>query len=155
MRDSTVRKIIVLVLLATATLFSSAYASADENLKDTILKMDTRLFDAYNHQRLDDMKTLFDEDLEFYHDTGGLSNYQQTLDAFARIFMQESPPVRTLIADSTEVYPIKDYGAIQIGAHRFCHVENGANDCGVFKFVQVWHNDDGIWKLKRIISYGH
>ncbi len=62
---------------------------------------------------------------------------------------------RELVPGSLEVYPIKDFGAIEIGAHTFCHIENGKNDCGTFKFVEVWKNNKGEWKLTRIISYDH
>jgi hypothetical protein len=35
------------------------------------------------------------------------------------------------------------------------HIENGKDDCGTFKFLQIWkHTADG-WKLARVVSYGH
>jgi hypothetical protein len=42
---------------------------------------------------------------------------------------------RDLVKESLEIYPIKDYGAIEIGVHRFCHKEHGQEECGSFKFV--------------------
>jgi hypothetical protein len=60
-----------------------------------------------------------------------------------------------------EVYPIKDYGAIEIGAHRFCHKEEGNDaspartDCGTFKFATVWRKIGDSWKISRVLSYGH
>jgi hypothetical protein len=60
-----------------------------------------------------------------------------------------------------EVYPIKDYGAIEIGAHRFCHKEKGNDaspartDCGTFKFAMVWRKIGDSWKISRVLSYGH
>jgi hypothetical protein len=60
-----------------------------------------------------------------------------------------------------EVYPIKDYGAIEIGAHRFCHKGKGNDaspartDCGVFKFAIVWRKIGDSWKISRVLSYGH
>lgn len=62
---------------------------------------------------------------------------------------------RTLVEGSLEVYPVKDYGAIQIGSHTFCHMENGQEDCGTFKFVHLWRKENDSWKLTRVISYGH
>ena len=62
---------------------------------------------------------------------------------------------RDLVQGSLEVYPIKDYGAIELGVHRFCHKENGQDDCGSFKFVMVWRKIGETWKVSRVISYGH
>ena len=62
---------------------------------------------------------------------------------------------RELLKGSMEVYPIKDYGAIQTGKHMFCHTENGKLDCGTFKFVQTWQKKNGEWKVTRIITYDH
>jgi hypothetical protein len=62
---------------------------------------------------------------------------------------------RDLVPGTLEVYPIKGYGAIEIGAHRFCHKEDGKDDCGVFKFVQIWQKQESGWKVTRVVSYGH
>jgi hypothetical protein len=62
---------------------------------------------------------------------------------------------RDLVRGSIEVYPIKDYGAIEIGQHRFCHKENAKEECGTFKFAMVWRKSDGLWRISRVLSYGH
>jgi hypothetical protein len=46
-----------------------------------------------------------------------------------------------LVKGSREVYPIKDYGAIEIGAHQFRHKESGKAECGTFKFAMIWQKD--------------
>lgn len=129
--------------------------SADSNLTNEILHMDSVLFTALNTQNVEVMKTVFDKGLEFYHDKGGLTNYEQNINAFTENFTADKKIRRELVAGSTEVYPIKEYGAIQIGAHTFCHPENGRQDCGTFKFVHVWKRTTDGWKLARVISYGH
>jgi Domain of unknown function (DUF4440) len=53
-----------------------------------------------------------------------------------------------------EVYPLKGYGAVEIGIHRFHHPENAEN-VGDAKFVMLWQNKDGMWKVTRVISYNH
>ncbi|MNC99919.1 hypothetical protein D3C83_183680 [compost metagenome] len=53
------------------------------------------------------------------------------------------------------MYPIPGYGAMEVGVHRFCHVENGKEDCGNFKFVHIWQKKDGQWKITRVVSYDH
>lgn len=120
-----------------------------------ILKMDTVFFDAFNRQDLETIKVLFAEDLEFYHDMGGFSDYSKNLEASQKLFENNKTLKRELIRESLKVYPIKDYGALQIGEHKFCHIDNGKNDCGVFKFTHIWRKVGDTWKLARVISYDH
>ena len=44
---------------------------------------------------------------------------------------------------------------MEVGSHRFCHLENGKQDCGVFEFAHVWKEDAGRWRVTRVLSYGH
>jgi hypothetical protein len=39
--------------------------------------------------------------------------------------------------------------------HRFCHAEQGKDECGVFSFVHIWRRTTTGWKISRVISYGH
>jgi hypothetical protein len=62
---------------------------------------------------------------------------------------------RELVPGSMHAYPLPGYGALQTGAHRFCHTENGKQDCGVFEFSMIWQKKDDQWRITRVISYGH
>jgi hypothetical protein len=127
-------------------------------LYDTIAHLDSLVFSALNSHQLKDVelsKTLFTTDLEFYHDTGGLTGYEQTINFFKTTAESGSDLHRELVPGTMEVYAIPGYGAMQIGQHRFCHTENGKLDCGTFKFVHVWKQDNGKWKIARVVSYGH
>jgi len=136
--------------------FANTYADhPSQGVYDTIAHMDSVLFNAFNAHDLDKLKTLFTDDLEFYHDLGGLTNYTQNMEAFKNNFAKNNGLRRELVPGSLEVYPVKDYGAIEIGAHKFCHIENGSQDCGTFKFAMVWQKKNGEWKISRVISYGH
>lgn len=128
---------------------------ASVELYNTIAHMDSVLFNAFNSRDVETLKTLFTEDLEFYHDIGGLTNYTQNMEAFKSTAEKKNDLKRELIAGSLEVYPVKDFGAMQVGMHRFCHTENGKPDCGTFKFVHIWKNINGTWKISRVVSYGH
>ena len=131
------------------------YSPVSKELYDTILHMDSVLFNAFNAHDIEKIKLLFDEDLEFYHDQGGLSFYQENINASKNNFAKNNGLNRKLIPGSMEVYPIKDYGAVQTGMHRFCHTENGKEDCGTFKFIHLWTRKDSTWKITRVISYDH
>jgi CubicO group peptidase (beta-lactamase class C family) len=124
-------------------------------LYDEIARADAALFDAFNAHDLAKVKTFFAEDLEFFHDTGGLLSFKSAMAGFESNFAKNNGLRRDLVEGSLEVHPIRDYGAIQTGAHTFCHVENGANECGTFKFVHVWKKKDGRWQITRAISYDH
>jgi Domain of unknown function (DUF4440) len=146
----------ILIALVNLTNAQSKKDSlANQNLYKEIAHMDSVLFDAYNSHNVDKLSTLFTNDLEFYHDLGGLTNHAQNMEAFKNNFAKNNGLRRDLVPGSLEVYPVKDYGAIEIGAHTFCHIENGKQDCGTFKFVMIWQKKNGEWKISRVVSYGH
>ncbi|MGP9801781.1 nuclear transport factor 2 family protein [Rheinheimera sp. NSM] len=138
------------ILLCPAALFAN-----ETSLQDEILQLDKQLFDAFNQRDIETTKAMLDADVEFYHDTGGLADYQQTIANLNRLFANAGDLKRELIPESSEVYPVKDFGAIQTGQHRFCHTENGKPDCGVFKFLHIWKQQDERWTVVRVVSYGH
>ena len=124
-------------------------------LRELIAGLDRKMFDAYNAHDVDGLMAWFSEDLEFYHDNGGLLDFQQVKAGFTSVFANNRDIRRDLVDGSLEVYPIKGFGAIEIGSHRFCHTENGKADCGTFRFLQIWRFKDGAWKVSRDVSYGH
>ena len=121
----------------------------------TIARMDGKIFDAFNAHDAEALMSLFTNDLEFYQDNDGLKNYQQSKDDFEKLFASTPDIKRELVKDSLQVYPVKDYGAIEIGAHRFCHEEKGKDECGTFQFAMVWRKTGDSWKISRVLSYGH
>lgn len=139
----------------TSTNAKTSIITGQSELYTTIARMDSMLFAAFNNRDTTLFKTLFTNDLEFYHDKGGLTNYTHSIEFLKTTKASGSDLKRELMPGSLEVYPVKDYGAIQIGQHRFCHTENGKPDCGVFKFVHVWKKENDNWKISRIISYDH
>jgi len=128
---------------------------AKDELHEKIAQLDAEMFAAFNAHDAGKLMSYFADNLEFYHDKGGLAGFAQTKQGFERMFAQTPDISRTLVPGSLEVYPIKDYGAMHIGVHRFCHVENGRDDCGSFKFVMLWQQQGSTWKITRVVSYGH
>ena len=127
----------------------------DEKLYVEIAHMDSVVFNAFNSRDTTTFKKLFTEDLEFYHDKGGLTGYDETI-AFMRSTAQNNNGLRRdLVPGSLEVYPIPNYGAMEIGSHTFCHQEDGKQDCGTFKFVHIWKRVGNEWKISRVVSYNH
>jgi ketosteroid isomerase-like protein len=165
MKYSTIRLFVLAALLYVSSCVptknklvgnSMPYSPVSKELYDTIAHLDSILFSAANRGDLDVMKTFFTEDLEFFHDAGGLAGYEKTMENFQRVFTNYKDTRRILIPGSMEVYPIKDYGAIQTGLHKYCQLKNGVySNCGTFKFLHVWKKTSSGWKISRVISYGH
>ena len=133
------------------------YVPASQELFAEIAHMDSVMFDAFNAHDLEKIMLTFDSSLEFYHDQGGVTNFEQTKKNSADLFERNKTTGlrRDLVAGTMEVYPIKDYGAIETGLHRFCHDEKGKQDCGTFKFLHIWQKKNGQWKVTRVASYDH
>jgi hypothetical protein len=131
---------------------ANAQLPATDPLSQTVSGLDTALFDAYNHCDLAKMGSMVAEDLEFYHDQTGLSVGRQSL--IDGVKNNICGKVQRQLVGTLEVYPLKGYGAVEIGVHRFTHPGDPGN-VGEAKFVQLWRLKDGSWKLTRVISFDH
>lgn len=126
-----------------------------DDLYKTVAGLDTALFDAYNNCDLDKLGSLAADDLEFYHDQSGLSLGKQSLVDGVKANICGKVH-RELVAGTIEVYPMKGYGAVEIGIHRFTHPNRPKPDTtGEAKFLMLWQLKDGVWKLTRVISFDH
>lgn len=130
---------------------------AAQQLYNEIYEMDSLMFNAFNQHDSILMMSYFSEDLEFFHDKGGLDNYDQTRKKTMLLFKNNANTglYRTLVKGSMEVYPIPGYGAVETSSHTFCHKENGRDDCGTFKNIMIWKKVNNQWKVSRVISYDH
>jgi hypothetical protein len=144
--------LLVMFLLLSSRSHAQSNSQSDALFK-TIQSLDTQLFDAYNHCDLSTLGAMVADDLEFYHDKTGLSVGKAPF--LAAIKQNICGKVqRTLVPGSMEAYPLKDYGAVEIGVHRFHHPPD-PEDVGEAKFITLWQNKDGVWKVTRVISYDH
>ncbi len=146
------RVLIIPIILLVST---SVYSNEAIDLKEQILSLDNKLFTAFNHGDIKTLKTMMHPELEFYHDKAGFTNYRQTMQGFSQLFNRSNRPHRRIIEGKTEIYPVPNFGAIQVGQHEFCNTENNVKHCGVFKFNHVWKKTNEQWKLKRILSFDH
>jgi hypothetical protein len=146
-----------IVLLAAAAFAASAGNPKPASLEDTIAAEDRAVFDSFNH--CDDPAQLrahadhFAPDVEFYHDTGGVTWTRDAMIANTAEFAC-GHYTRALVPGSLRVYPVKDFGAISQGVHRFCQIDTGTCE-GEAEFTMVWRQHDGHWQVTRVLSYGH
>jgi hypothetical protein len=130
--------------------------TSNDELFRTIAALDTAVFDAYNRCDLEKFGSFFTEELEFYHDNGGLTNRtrQSLVESVKNNICGKVR--RELVSGTLEVYPLNGYGAVEIGVHRFHHPgREKIEPVGEAKFIMLWQNKDGVWKMTRVISFDH
>jgi len=129
-----------------------------------LVEKDRQLFDAVFGCKLDVLATLVADDFEFIHDKWG-----RTADSGAAFMQgmrdnckaqetgQNFRARRELVEGSLRVYMLNGFGAMQMGEHRFYALQPGQPDrlTEAGKFIDVWRQIDGDWKLARVISYDH
>lgn len=146
-----------LLLLASAADAVAAEGQASSALTDEISALDSKVFDAFNHcaepGRLDEHAGYFSPDVEFYHDTGGVTWTRDEMIANTRKYVCGNF-IRELVPGTLKVYPVKDFGAISQGVHRFCQLASGQCE-GLADFVIVWRQQADQWQITRVLSYGH
>jgi hypothetical protein len=110
-------RLLVLLALPSSPADAQSIARPDPLFK-TIQSLDTELFDAYNYCDLTTLGAMVSDDLEFYHDQTGLSVGKAPF--LAAIKQNICGKVEhVLLQDTLEVCPLKGYGAVEIGVHRF------------------------------------
>lgn len=148
------------LLSACATRQPNAPARSVESvdaLFATVSQLDTAVFDAFNRcsdpAQLQRHAGFFAEDVEFYHDKGGVTwNRRDMLANTEKNVCGHF--ARKLVAGSLRVYPIKDFGAIEQGTHTFCPFTSDTCE-GAADFLIVWRNEGDTWRITRVMSYGH
>tara|TARA_R110002167_G_scaffold48559_7_gene143097 strand:+ start:754 stop:1242 length:489 start_codon:yes stop_codon:yes gene_type:complete len=127
------------------------YVVEDQVLYRDILAMDKTFFSAYNSCDMDTQSAIYAEDIEFFHDKGGLmTSKSDILDATKRNICGKV--TRQLIEGSVEVYPIANYGAVQIGFHKFYNNQEPDAPSVPSKFIMMWHKVDENWQISKVIS---
>ncbi|RXM51489.1 MULTISPECIES: DUF4440 domain-containing protein [unclassified Chryseobacterium] len=146
--------------------FSQCIYSQVKNTDDLYLtakKLDSLIFkEGFNKCNPSHYNTIISDDLEFYHDVGGVSKGKEAFVASVKNNICSTPGKvkRELIPNSMLVYPMYNnktlYGFIQEGNHEFFENTNGKwNKTGQAKFTHLWILENNQWKLKRVLSYNH
>jgi hypothetical protein len=159
-------KYILPVLLAFVFVsFKKANAqSAEEKLAKTILQKDSLFWQSYNNCDTTNYNQFFADDVEFYHDKGGITLGVENMALSVKKNLCGNPDFRIrreAVNGTVKVFPLEKsgeiYGAILSGEHVFYIVEKGKPPRldGKASFTHLWILKDNAWKMTRILSYDH
>lgn len=144
-------KYIIGIFVMALSLTVQGQEPKDSELYQTIARMDSIYFNAYNTCDMATQAEIYDEDLEFYHDKGGLS--KDKLGILESIEQNICGKVtRELVPGSIEVYAINGYGAVEMAKHKFHNKEEPNAKSKPSKFFVIWKQTDKGWKISRVVS---
>ncbi|REG76879.1 uncharacterized protein DUF4440 [Algoriphagus antarcticus] len=156
------RQLTILLLTLGNQLFGQTTTDSDEKmLFKQVISVDSIFFHALNNCDLKTYESFLVDDFEFYHDRGGLTKSRdaemKSMTSFCGEQRQQQKLRRELIRESVEVSPIKDFGAVETGRHRFFLVIGDKSEKLIeeAKFTNIWQTLSTGWKLSRVISYDH
>lgn len=149
----------LIFFLLTIFSFGTAFSQGQNNsqkdtegnkLYNTIVGLDSLLFDSYNSCKPDQYESMLSDNFEFYHDTGGFStSKKENVEGIKKYICGKVN--RELLKGSIEVFAIPGYGAVEIGSHRFHNlIEKSTSQYS--KFVIIWQFKNNEWKVTRVIS---
>ena len=136
----------MLFVCCAGTLAHAAEPTAiSTELGRTIAGLDRKFFDAFNACDMATMRgNLLEPGVEFYQDNDDTTYFREI--SWDPHFRDRCAPNnvsklrRELILGSMEIYPLKDYGALEIARHNFIIVETGKLAASP-RMVVVWRND--------------
>lgn len=141
-----------------------AQAAPAPDWEAQVRQFDTAFWDAYNQCDIKTLVELNTDDMEFYHDKGGLMVGKAKFAAAMENNICGNPAQRVrraAVAASVRVYPMhangKLYGAVISGEHQFYNYAKGGPEtlAGRARFTHMLLLKDGAWKVSRVLSYDH
>ncbi|MFN1215357.1 nuclear transport factor 2 family protein [Chryseobacterium kwangjuense] len=157
------RKIHLLLILGFFSQTIYSQVKTTDELYKTAQKLDSLIFDVgFNKCDLSHYKSIVSDDLEFYHDKGGITSGEKAFTASIKNNICGGPNKvrRDLVPNSMKVYPLYKnnilYAFVQEGEHEFYKFSNGKWVKGSrARFTILWILDDKQWKMKRVLSFDH
>jgi ketosteroid isomerase-like protein len=156
----------LLLLIAAAHLpAQTAGPARTQQLTDEVAAADLALFSAF-FDRCDTaaLAKMVTDDFEMFHDKNGFmtKSGKEFLDGIAGTCARQKTGEdyrarRELVPGTLKVYPLNNYGAVEVGVHRFFQLLPGKPEklVEVSQFTHVWKKEESGWKLSRVLSYDH
>lgn len=129
-----------------------------------VLLLDSAFWQHYNNCNAEAMRSFFTDDLEFYHDKGGVTNGADKLIDVTKRNLCSNDNFRLrrdVVPGTVEIFPMYSnnvlYGAVLVGQHVFYILEKGKEPQldGLARFTHLWLKSESGWKMSRILSYDH
>ena len=139
-----------LLLLPVLFFFFSSYSQSTD-LYQTIIRLDSAFFHAYNTCDLAKQEEFYSDSIEFFHDKTGLETSKSKILAATRNNIC-GKVTRELVKGSIEVSPIPGYGAVELGLHMFHNNQEKNSTPHPSKFVIIWRNNNSKWTITKVIS---
>ncbi len=152
------------MLLAAVGAQTAKAQSQDKEIDRLIREKDSLFWQAYNNCDVPGMGRYFTDDVEFYHDKGGITNGKAALLANSKKNLCSNAGYklrREAIPATVKVFPMAGngaiYGALISGEHLFYITDGGKPEYldGHALFTQLWTLNNGEWKMSRILSFDH
>jgi hypothetical protein len=162
-KNVTIRIAFTVLSVLTGTFSLHAQKNAQE-LSKLILEKDSIFWTSYNKCDTALNAQFFSQDVEFYHDKGGITYGRHNLVMSLQNNLCSNPNFRIrreAVPNTLKVYPLEKngviYGAVLTGEHYFYITQNGKPESreGHASFTHLWLIKDGAWKMHRIVSYDH
>ena len=138
--------------------------TADDGVIKTVSEKDAAFWTGYNACNYEQMGEFIADDIEFYHDKGGITLGKNSMVDSIRKNLCGNPNFRTrreAVPGTVKIYLLKNsnviYGAIIAGDHYFFNSYDNKPEKreGIAKFMNMWILKDSAWKMSRILSYDH
>ena len=156
-----------LALLAAALQFAPCAAFCqvtDDNWEASVRQFDNEYWKAFNACDVQKQTGMNAEDLEFYHDIGGLmrgrASFAETMTK--NICGRNDWRLRRAeVPGTVKLYPLRSngkmYGAVISGEHYFYHTNKGHPETleGKARFTHTLLLNEGEWQVARVLSYDH
>ena len=130
-----------------------------------IAAADQALFSAFfDRCDVEALSKMVTDDLEMFHDKNGYmtKSGKEFLDGIAATCARQKTGEdyrarRELVPGTLKVYPLNNYGAVEIGVHKFYQLLPGKPEklVEVSQFTHIWKKEESGWKLARVLSYDH
>jgi Domain of unknown function (DUF4440) len=155
----------VFFILATVFFSSPAFSqNSDQQVMKALTGNDSLFWSGYNTCNLDLMAEFLTDDMEFYHDKGGIILGIEGMKKSMKENICNNPENkvrRELVPGTFRIFLLRNgntvYGAIVSGDHYFYNSHAGSKETrdGIAKFTNLWILKDGKWKMNRILSFDH
>ena len=153
-----------IIISAAILILSSHLLAQDTPIQKTIFTKDSLFWVGYNECDIGKMQQFLADDVEFYHDKGGITLGKDALLKSVKDNLCSNKNFKTrreALPGTVKIFELKNgnetYGAIITGEHYFFNTYDGNPEKreGLARFTQLWILKDSTWKMTRILSYDH